>query len=568
MRKIKYILFLMLALLMPSISNASNFDVESYDITIDITKDRLYTYEENINIRFKEQNVQIEKELNAQVKDFKVNANYSSETSDKKIIKIKSKNEKYSTYKLNYNYKYNKYDRDIYVIDINNTYNATLKNISFYILLDEDFNKKNVDIYLNGEKNNNITYDIKNNKLTGKIGELKETDILTIKIDYSKIYLTPTTAIATIMPIILTIISGVLWFIYGKDLRYKPTKAYELPKNMNSLEIGLLLKGYTNEKDAFSLLIELANKGYIKIVENNNNDYTLKRIKDYDGKKYNESMFIKALFRKTSSVSFADYINIISERKKGTETTTLDKTIKNENIYNRFQRAKNVIIPISNESEEKNKYFEKTSERKRSYLILILATILMLLTSIPFIEINRLYFLPISVLFSIITLYILMNLADYTDIKINKNTLSVLVSLSLLMLIVMLLPTFRRNRIYLITFMICALCIIAILIFYKFMPKRTIYGTKLYSKIDSFKNFIWADNKKDYDIIMSKDENYLYNILAASYTLELEQDIYKKMKEYDVKKPDWFELKEDFTVQKLSNSIERLYNLLKEKKED
>ena len=91
---------------------------------------------------------------------------------------------------------------------------------------------------------------------------------------------------------------------------------------------------------------------------------------------------------------------------------------------------------------------------------------------------------------------------------------------------------------------------------------------KLYSKIDSFKNFIWADNKKDYDIIMSKDENYLYNILAASYTLELEQDIYKKMKEYDVKKPDWFELKEDFTVQKLSNSIERLYNLLKEKKED
>ena len=69
--------------------------------------------------------------------------------------------------------------------------------------------------------NSDIKYDLISNELKGNIKELKETDILTIKIDYSKIYLTPTTAVATIIPIILTIISGILWFIYGRDLKYK-----------------------------------------------------------------------------------------------------------------------------------------------------------------------------------------------------------------------------------------------------------------------------------------------------------------------------------------------------------
>lgn len=568
MKKPKYIFFILFMMLIPTITSASNFEVESYDITIDITKDRKYEYNENINIEFNEQNVQVKKELNAQVKDLKVNDDYSAETNDKKIIKFNSKNKEKATYTLDYNYQYKDYDKDIYEIDITNTYNGTLRNISFYITMEEDFNKKNVDVYLNGKKLKDIKYNLTNNKLEGKIKKLNKSDTLTIKIDYSKIYLTPTTAVATIVPVLLTVISGVLWFIYGKDLKYKRKKAYELPSNMNSLEIGLLLKGYTNEKDAFALLLELANKGYIKIVENDNNDYTIKRLKDYDGKNYKESVFIKSLFKKNTSVSLADYINIISERKKEKNNTELNKTIKNEELYSRFQRAKNIILPISNEVEEKNKFFEKTSERKKAYLILILATILMLLTSVPFIEINKLYLLPLSVIFSIVTLYVLMNFVEHKEFKLDKKSLVIFISLSIIILIIMLMPAFRRNRIYLITFLICVLCISAILFFYKYMPKRTLHGTKQYSKIDSFKTFIWANNKKDYEVILSKNENYLYDILAACYTLNLEKDVYQKMKEFEVNKPSWFELKENFTVQKFNNSVERLYKLLKEKKED
>lgn len=568
MKKNKYFIFILLGLLLPTIANASDYKVESYDITIDITEKREYTYEENISVLFENQNVYVEKELSTQAKNLKVNTNYISETKNKKILRINSDNKSSSTYSFKYNLEEKEYDKDIYEINILNNFNNTLNNISFYINLEEDFNKNNIDIYLNGKKNKNIKYNIKNNMIEGNIKELKTNDVLTIKVDYSKIYFTTTTAFATFIPIILTLISGILWFIYGKDLKYKLSKTYELPKNMNSLELGLVYKGYNDEKDIFSLLLELANRGYLKIIENSNNNFTIRRIKDYDGKDYKESMFIKSLFRKTNSVSLAEYINIVSERKKEKGNVILDKSINSADLYSRFQRAKKVILPIANEKEEKNKYFEKTSETKKAYLILILATILILLTSVPFIEVNKLYLLPISVIFSISMLYILMNIIEFTELKLTKKTLYLFVVLSILILVIMLLPAFRRNRIYLITFFVCSACIFAILFFYKYMPRRTIFGTRQYSKIDSFKNFIWANNKKDFDIVTSKNENYLLNILAPSYVLNLEKDIFIKMKEYNQSEPTWFELKDEFTVQKFNNSIDRLYNNLKEKNEE
>ena len=55
------------------------------------------TIKENINMKFNEQNIQIQKELDAQVNDLNINTDYSAETNDKKLIKINSKNNKKST---------------------------------------------------------------------------------------------------------------------------------------------------------------------------------------------------------------------------------------------------------------------------------------------------------------------------------------------------------------------------------------------------------------------------------------------------------------------------------------
>ena len=161
-----------------------------------------------------------------------------------------------------------------------------------------------------------------------------------------------------------------------------------------------------------------------------------------------------------------------------------------------------------------------------------------------------------------------MNFVEQAEFKLTKSSLLVLTSLALVILAIMLMPAFRRNRIYLITFVICCLCITAILFFYKFMPKRTIHGTKLYGKIEDVKNFIWANNKKDFDIVLTKEKDYFVNLLPYSYILGLDDEIIRLLKEYDMKKPSWYDTNGDFTIQKFVNSVGRLKQTLKTKNED
>lgn len=564
MKKIKYYLLLVLILLYPIITKASNYKVDNYDFIVDVSEKRVYSYEENINVIFDDSDVLVTKELDKSIKDIDLNTNYIVENQSNKIIKIDGQNNKKSLYNLKYTYNKKDYDKDIYEIELTNTWNAELKNISFYITLDEDFNKNNVDFYLNGKKLKNIDFEIDGTTIKGTYESLEEYDVLLVKVDYTKLYFNTTTGIATIVPIILTIISGLLWYLYGKDLKYNETKATSLPNNLNPLDLALLYKGIVKENDLFSLLLHLANNGYIKIIENSNNDYTIKRLKEYDGKNYKEALFLKSLFRKNSNVTLSEYIKIISDTENKEGKFELDKAITKENIYQRFQRTKKAILPLANDKEEKNKYFEKTSERKKAYLMLILATILILLTSVPFIEINKLYLLPISVIFSIITLYILMSFVENSEFKLTKKNLITLTILSLIVLVIMLLPAFRRNRIYIITFFICTICIIAILAFYKYMPKRTLYGTKLFAKVEAFKKYIYEE---EYEDSISKEKNYLLNILPFAYILGLESYILKKIKKDNIK-PNYYEIKSGYTPQKFINSLSRIQEFIKTKNED
>ena len=219
MKNIKYYILLFIVCLVPSFVNASDYKVKDYSITIDVDSNRNYKYSENINLIFEKSNVSVTKELDISVNDLEVNKNISTETKDTKLIKINSKNVSTDTYTLSYSIQDKEYDKEVYEIEIKNTYNNDLNNISFYITLPEDYNKNNLEFYLNNKLTNDIKYTINNGVLEGKINSLKEKECLTIKVDYTNMYFTPTTIAATIIPIVLTLFSGILWYVFGKDLK-------------------------------------------------------------------------------------------------------------------------------------------------------------------------------------------------------------------------------------------------------------------------------------------------------------------------------------------------------------
>lgn len=566
--KRKSLLFLLLiSFIIPSYVFAkAEYDIKSYETEITIDNEEI-TCNDIVEVDFKKEYITFSRELPKSISDLNVNHDYILRLPYNRVIEIS--NTDIGTKVLDYKYKnkYIKENNDIYEIDIVNNFNDDLNNISFVINMNDSLNKYNLEFYLNDKKIKDIDYEIKDNQIKGSWSSLKEGEVLKVRVDYGSLYLNHISIIAIIVPVILSLISLLLWYIYGKDLRMPIEKVSKISSKFNPLDISLIYNGKASKEDSFYMLLSLANRGYIKIVENSNDDYTLIRDKKYDGKKYTEATFIKELFRKSESISLADYINIISEKKKNRVVRELEQEIKVNSLPTRFQNASSNVLSIINSSEERNKYFEDISDKMKVFLVLAIAIILVLVTSMPFIEINNLVLLPLSVVFSIATLFVLMKFVESYDFQKKNSKVTILAILSIIVLLVLLIPSFKRNRLYLIAYLISCISVTFILFLYKYMPKRTLYGTKEYTKIEGFKLFINELTNKELDSIMELNSNYLYDILPYSYMFKLSDIVLRKLKERNTEEPSWFVLKDTFSVQKLHNAINRL-KLILEKTDD
>lgn len=566
MKRAKYVLIVLFFILFIQTSvtaKSPDYDIESYNVEISVDKDLNYTYNENINLVFNKSNTIVTKTIPYEATDININKNYVIETNKDKLIKISSKNNTHDSYTYKYKIKKDKENDDIYIIEIDNNFNNDINKLDFILTYPSSFNKNNLTFYLNGKKVKDITYKINNQELTGSISNLKEDDKLLVIVDYGKIYVNSLTIITIVISILLSLFSYILWRIYGKDVKYTIEFEKNIPSKLNTIDVSLIEKGYLNNENAIYLLLDLANRGYLKISEEENNEFTITRIKDYDGSNYKEASFIRALFRKNMTVNISEYIEALNKESKTPYQKELDKKITKDNIKYRLIRAIKNVMSISKSNEEKNKYFETKSNNKKTYLLFSITIILVLITSIPFIEINKLYLLPISVLFSSISLFILINIVENVDLKKKNNKITILLLFAIIALIVLLTPSFKQNRIYFIAFLIGIMAVTFILFLYKYMPKRTIHGTRLYSKIEGLKKYLNEVSDKELKLVLKDNPNYLYDILPYSYILGIESVVFNKLKKLNIEEPKWYKI-DNFTYRKLFNSINRLINLVNE----
>ena len=566
MKRAKYVLIVLFFLLFIQTSvtaKSPDYDIESYNVEISVDKDLNYTYNENINLVFNKSNTIVTKTIPYEATDININKNYVIETNKDKLIKISSKNNTHDSYTYKYKIKKDKENDDIYIIEIDNNFNNDISKLDFILTYPSSFNKNNLTFYLNGKKVKDITYKINNQELTGSISNLKKDDKLLVIVDYGKIYVNSLTIITIVISILLSLFSYILWRIYGKDVKYTIEFEKNIPSKLNTIDVSLIEKGYLNNENAIYLLLDLANRGYLKISEEENNEFTITRIKDYDGSNYKEASFIRALFRKNMTVNISEYIEALNKESKTPYQKELDKKITKDNIKYRLIRAIKNVMSIIKSNEEKNKYFETKSNNKKTYLLFSITIILVLITSIPFIEINKLYLLPISVLFSSISLFILINIVENVDLKKKNNKITILLLFAIIALIVLLTPSFKQNRIYFIAFLIGIMAVTFILFLYKYMPKRTIHGTRLYSKIEGLKKYLNEVSDKELKLVLKDNPNYLYDILPYSYILGIESVIFNKLKKLNIEEPKWYKI-DNFTYRKLFNSINRLINLVNE----
>lgn len=172
----------------------------------------------------------------------------------------------------------------------------------------EDFDQSKImftsDLQSNTE-NSNISYDVNNSTITGYYKtKLSPSEALTIRIELPNKYFDYEPTADYTRAFIIVSVSLIL-SIYIIKIRDKKIKSIETspPNNLNSLELCSIYKGEVNEKAVFSLIVYLANKGYLSIEESHNeahifnkSNFKLTKIKDYNGRNEFEKMVMDALF--------------------------------------------------------------------------------------------------------------------------------------------------------------------------------------------------------------------------------------------------------------------------------
>ena len=496
------------------------------------------------------------------------------------------------TYVIKYTYNLGKdpvkdYD-ELYYNIIGNEWDTVIGNVTFSITMPKEFDSSKLG-FSSGAKgstdNSKVKYNVSENKITGNYdGILGAGEALTIRCELPEGYFVGTDLTSNsliymmfIIPILGLIIAFILWYKFGRDENVIETVEFYPPQGFNSLEIGFLYKGKADNQDVTSLLVYLANKGYIKISEteeeslfSKSKDFKITKLKDYDGNNINEQIFLNGLFSKKKTVLF-DYNKlkeIKNQAKQNGEKISYSEatmrynqlidesdnnsieTVTSMDLYNNFYITMGKILSNINNKENKNKIFEKSTSGKSIIVVLLMIISILTVIAIPTIEYAGVEELPMTLF--ICAIYIpFFAVGIFAKIPLLSRILWLGFTILHSFVAFGLSPlaeAITNDSIYLFGFIIGILCLIGMIVFFKLMPKRTLYGNEMLGKLRGFKNFLETAEKEKLEAMVMQDPTYFYNILPFTYVLGVSDKWIKKFETISLQAPSWYDSPDAFDI--------------------
>lgn len=564
---------LLLLLFMPILVHADDlgYTIDKYDINIIVNENNTFDITEKITANFKEPRHGIYRTIplsntvkrtdgtttnnRAQVNKVKVNENYSTTWENNNYkIKIGSASRTITglkEYVIKYRYNLGKdplKDKDEFYLNLIGTdWNTSISNITFKITMPKEFDQTKLGFAsgAEGSTNNNITYNIDGNTITGNYnGTLNSHEAITTRLELPDNYFTNAALQFDIYEILIIsisliglIISFYMWKKYGDDEQLIETVEFYPPENINSLNAGSLYKGSANSKDVTSLLIYLANKGYIKIEETQEkslfgktNSYKIIKLKKYDGTDKNERSFMSGLFRKSKRDS------------EGTEYVT------KEELYNDFYTTMERILNDVNSKQNKALIYEYDTVKKQLFLAIINYIIAFIIHFLPLYQ----YMDIVGALTIALICSLIIYASLYITILLRKIILKIIAGIAtalFLSIYASLIYEFTLgNTIGLISYLISFILLVGMSVFNKYQLKRTKYSHSMLEKLKGFKNYLETAEKDSLEAQVTKNPNYFYDILPYTYVLGVSDKWIKKFESISLKEPDWYNSSNEFNV--------------------
>ena len=551
-----FTLILLLSVFFPAkslaISSSGGYTIESYDIKMTVNENNTFDITETIDVNFTGYNkhgifrkIPTRNTINrldgtksnnrAKISNISVNDSYTTSTENGyKVLKIGSSSQTVSgrkTYIIKYNYNIGKdplKDSDeLYFNLIGDEWDTSIGNITFTITMPKSFDKSNLG-FSNGSKystySSNINYTVSGNTIRGSLETgLSYGQALTVRLELPEGYFSGASSnfdylmlFEIAISIIFVIIAFVLWRKYGKDEVAIETVEFYPPDGMNSADLGFIYKGHSEQKDIISLLIYLANKGYLRIEEFEettlkvikSKSFKIIKVKEYDGNNEDERTFFNDLFKVKDEVTKDD-------------------------LYDKFYLTLQKISRNINRKENQEKIFEKASLGKRIFLITMIIIVFLFMGGLSIIKIGDVEIIAMVVFILVAPLVLLYK-------KPNIWTI-ILCSLAFVTVTFFCTETdILSDSTYLIKFIIESICIVLLIIFLGIMKKRTEYGTEMLGKIQGFKYFLETAEKPQLEELIMCNPEYFYNILPYTYVLGVSNKWMKKFEDIALETPRWY----------------------------
>ena len=450
---------------------------------------------------------------------------------------------------------------------IGNEWDTEISGIEFKITMPKDFDESGLGFSSGpegSEDSSNVSFSTDGNTITGRCsGTLNAGEGLTVRLQLPEGYFTGASSnfdmlmlAAIVLPVLFAVLTFIMWMRFGKDEKTIETVEFYPPAGFNSAEVGFLYKGKAETNDVVSLLIYLADKGYIGISEiydgkpysSKPKGFKLTKLKEYNGDNPNERLFLSGLFRArpaAEKATFAKTVSMMKNPQAPAEQAAYAAAgelseVTADDLKNNFYTTLHAIVSDMNKKENKEQIFEKNSLNKNRFAVLMIISVFVLITFRPLTEYSDFFTLSFALIFPGVGFTVLFG-ALIGTIKMPKLFAVIWGGgFAAAPWAVLVLPALMMDQIYLLTYLSGLICIVIMLFFVKYMTRRTEYGNEMLGKIKGFRNFLLTSEKNRLEEMVMSDPSYFYSILPFTYVLGISDKWIRRFESIAVQAPDWY----------------------------
>lgn len=482
-------------------------------------------------------------------------------------------------------YKYSLYGRDklteadeFYYNLIGDRWDTDIEKVTFKITMPKEFDKKLLGFtsgYRGSIDSSSVEYSVNGNVITGSINKkLSANQGVTVRLTLPEGYFfnifdflynrfmiivnfikREYINITLLISLLFLIKTLIMWIKYGKDDKIIERVEFYPPKDYNSAEIGYLYNGKVTNEAVVSILIQLANEGYIKIEEINKENllkkktFKIRKLKEYSGNDEIEKTFFEGLFKNGEPDEKELEKKIEIERQNGKKVTGYKltrikrslpiKVVTEKELKNKFYTTINKIK--KNLIEHDDIVYEKNENKKEKVRTMTNKICFLSLCSIfIYSELNIFYKFAAVIILQIL-IPKLMNIIFFKK-KSIKNIIKIVVFLLIsgLMSADSIYEIAVQNEKVKLFYILILICLIGMNVLNILMSKRTKYGTEILGQIKGFKRFLETAEKNQLEALVEKNPEYFFDILPYTYALGVSKKWIKQFETIAVTPPEWF----------------------------